>query len=274
LFEISTDKVDAEIPSPAAGTLLEIKVKEGETVAVNSVVATIGGAGEKAAASAEAKAEAVAETPPPSGKQQPHTSQADGTPTAAAPAGPAAPEHRTAPPAPSAPAAPEDRRHKSSPLVRKIAAEHGVDIRQITGSGIAGRVTKNDILGYIEKGAPTAHAPAAPAHRTAPSAPAAPSAPGSALRRYRLPVPARVQMQDGRPVRVMVDRRGVTGGAVKQSAGPWRTSGEWWNDGQVRQPYPTNWDRDEWDVLLTGGEAYRVYVEREVGQWFIEAVID
>jgi len=120
----------------------------------------------------------------------------------------------------------------------------------------------------------------------------------TALRRFRLPIPARVQMQDGRPVRVMVDRRGVAGGAVQQSAGPWRTSGEWWNDGQVGQvgrvgqvgknpliphrPYQTHqtyqpsqaWDRDEWDVLLTGGEAYRIYVERDVGQWFVEAVID
>jgi protein ImuB len=91
----------------------------------------------------------------------------------------------------------------------------------------------------------------------------------TALRRYRLPIPARVQMQDGRPVRVMVDRRGVTGGAVEQSAGPWRTSGEWWNDGPAR-----NWDRDEWDVLLGGGETYRIYVERDVGQWFVEGVVD
>jgi protein ImuB len=105
----------------------------------------------------------------------------------------------------------------------------------------------------------------------------------TALRRFRLPIPARVQMQDGRPVRVMIDRRGVTGGAVKQSAGPWRTSGEWWNDGQTpvthqtnptHQTYPTNWDRDEWDVLLNGGEAYRIYVERDVGQWFVEGIVD
>src|SRR5687768_14484953 len=85
LFEISTDKVDAEIPSPAAGTLLEISVKEGETVAVNSVVATIGAAGESvAAAPAAAQAEAPAATAaPPSGKTQPHSAQADGTPAAA-----------------------------------------------------------------------------------------------------------------------------------------------------------------------------------------------
>jgi protein ImuB len=140
-------------------------------------------------------------------------------------------------------------------------------------------------------GVPSASgAPVAPAHRTAPDAPGAlvaPGAPGTALRRFRLPIPARVQMQDGRPLRVMVDRRGVTGGVVEQSAGPWRTSGEWWNAGQVgqvgrvgkdtpHQPHQTDqsWDRDEWDVLLNGGAAYRIFVERTVGQWFIEGVID
>jgi pyruvate dehydrogenase E2 component (dihydrolipoamide acetyltransferase) len=177
LFEISTDKVDAEIPSPAAGTLLEIKVKEGETVPVNSVVATIGAAGEKATAAAPtAKAEAMAAIPPPSGSTQPHMPQADGA-SAPAPsttaAQPAA--ERKAAPVEETKAAPveetkDDRRHKSSPLVRKIAAEHGVDIREIPGSGIAGRVTKSDILGYIEKGIPP------PSH--APSAPLAPSTAG------------------------------------------------------------------------------------------------
>jgi protein ImuB len=74
-------------------------------------------------------------------------------------------------------------------------------------------------------------------------------------------------MQDGRPVRVLSDRRGVAGGSIVQSAGPWRTSGEWWHDSAA-------WDRDEWDVVLDGGAAYRIFVERNVGQWFIEAVID
>jgi hypothetical protein len=82
-----------------------------------------------------------------------------------------------------------------------------------------------------------------------------------------MPIPARVHMQDGRPVRVMADRRGIGGGAVVQSAGPWRTSGEWWQDAAA-------WDRDEWDVVLDAGAAYRIFVERNVGQWFIEAVID
>ena len=101
----------------------------------------------------------------------------------------------------------------------------------------------------------------------------------SALRRLRLPVPARVQVVDGRPVRVMTDRRGVTSGAIVQAAGPWRTSGEWWNDAHQpqSQPYPihpTQWDRDEWDVALADGTVYRIFVEREVGQWFIEGVVD
>lgn len=102
-------------------------------------------------------------------------------------------------------------------------------------------------------------------------APNAASAPGhTALRRFRLPVPARVQVQEGRPIRVTTDRRGVTGGIVVQSAGPWRTSGEWWNDG----PAGRCWDRDEWDIALSDGTIYRLYVERDVGQWFLEGIVD
>ena len=126
LFEISTDKVDAEIPSPAAGVLTDIKVQEGETVAVNSVVATIGQAGEIAAAPA----------------------QADGQTTSTS-----TPEDKTAKsitPAPEAESSGNGRR-RSSPLVRRIAKDHNVDIARIAGSGIGGRVTKDDILGYIEK---------------------------------------------------------------------------------------------------------------------------
>jgi protein ImuB len=77
-------------------------------------------------------------------------------------------------------------------------------------------------------------------------------------------------MQEGRPVRITTDRRGVTGGMVLQSAGPWRTSGEWWNDG----PAGRSWDRDEWDVALSDGTVYRIFVERDIGQWFLEGVID
>jgi len=100
----------------------------------------------------------------------------------------------------------------------------------------------------------------------APVAPVAPVAPASVLRRFRLPVPARVHVHEGRPIRVSTDRRGVIGGAIVHAAGPWRTSGEWWND--------TGWDRDEWDVALRDGIVYRLYVERDVGQWFLEGVVD
>ena len=160
LFEISTDKVDAEIPSPAAGTLLEISVKEGETVAVNSVVATIGAAGEGVAQAAE---------PAPTGKTAPPTPQADGSPSpVSSPSATPAETRPLAPPVPAAvPSEPATRR-RSSPLVRRIAKEHGVDIGAIDGSGIGGRVTKQDILSYLE------HPADAPAHRTAPGAPEAP----------------------------------------------------------------------------------------------------
>jgi len=151
LFEISTDKVDAEIPAPAAGTLTEIKVQPGTTVQVNTVVGTIGGAG---APSAQPSAPA---------------------PTAAAPAKPAPPAP-AAPPAPTpqpvSPAASDDDRVKSSPLVRKLAQEHGVDLRQVAGTGTGGRITKEDIEAFIAKYPAGAPAPAAPAYAT-PAAPAA-----------------------------------------------------------------------------------------------------
>jgi protein ImuB len=89
----------------------------------------------------------------------------------------------------------------------------------------------------------------------------------SALRRFRLPVPTRVVVNEGRPVRVQVDRQGFTSGAIVQAAGPWRTSGEWWEAGQA-------WDRDEWDVAMADGTIYRLVVERGVGQWFLEGVVD
>ena len=181
LFEISTDKVDAEIPSPAAGTLLEITVKEGETVPVNSVVAQIGAAGEAAATPAPTQ-------PAPSGQTAKPAPQGDGVP-AKSPSSPA-----PSPPAGAAVrdvnggSAPESniedlRRQKSSPLVRRIAKEHGVDIRHISGSGIAGRVTKTDILQYIDSGAPGAVE--APSEAKAPSTPSAPSAPSAPV--FHLP---------------------------------------------------------------------------------------
>ncbi|HEY7499776.1 MAG TPA: dihydrolipoamide acetyltransferase family protein [Vicinamibacterales bacterium] len=159
LFEISTDKVDAEIPSPAAGRLSEIKVKEGETVPVNSVVAVIGAAGEAAAAPGPSVPEAAVGQP-----ERPVPAKA------AAPAAPA-PATTSAEPAPDAGEDEDSPRHKSSPLVRRIAQEHNVDIRNVQGTGINGRVTKGDILAYIESGA-TAQPAAAPGAAAKPSAPA------------------------------------------------------------------------------------------------------
>ena len=88
-----------------------------------------------------------------------------------------------------------------------------------------------------------------------------------ALRRFRIPIPARVAIEEGRPVRVDTDRRGVTGGRVETCAGPWRTSGAWW-DGAL------HWDRDEWDVALSGGATWRVFRERDTDRWFVEGVLD
>jgi pyruvate dehydrogenase E2 component (dihydrolipoamide acetyltransferase) len=180
LFEISTDKVDADIPSPAAGILAEVLVQEGETVEVNTIVARI---------ETDASVGVTAAPPAP-------------TPEAAEP-----PASQPATPAPAEPAPPpvaatdgggetrEERlKTRSTPLVRKIAAEHGVDIAMVTGSGAGGRVTRDDIMAYIDSGAAPDPAPATPvapapesvapavverpdAPAPAPAAPAAPVAP-------------------------------------------------------------------------------------------------
>ena len=194
LFEISTDKVDAEIPSPAAGTLTEIKVQEGETVAVNTVVAVLDGDGAKPDAKPEAAVPAKAEAQPAEAKPKalapppevprparetvaPAKTAAPPAPKAAVEAPPPAKKAEPVPPAkapspaarPSAPkreearilSVEELRRTKSSPLVRKIAEEHAIDITQLEGTGMSGRVTKNDILSFIESGAaPAVGAPA------------------------------------------------------------------------------------------------------------------
>ena len=100
-----------------------------------------------------------------------------------------------------------------------------------------------------------------------PPAPAPDPSIGSVLRRFRFPIPTRVTVQEGRPIRVATDRQGFSSGAIVQSAGPWRTSGEWWQEGQA-------WDRDEWDVAMADGTIYRLVVERGVGQWFLEGIVD
>ncbi|OLD25230.1 MAG: hypothetical protein AUJ04_08085 [Acidobacteria bacterium 13_1_40CM_3_55_6] len=226
LFEISTDKVDAEIPSPAAGTLSEIKFKEGETVEVNTVVAVLDGAGdqpqpkpeaasakEEPTAQAEPEAEALAAEPAeaeasaaepadaeaapaepikaeaPAAIERPKpviTTEPERKPTSPPPAAhktevkplvrkpdaPRAAEEATGREA-AAPSAEELRRTKSSPLVRKIAEEHGIDIAQLEGTGMSGRVTKNDILSFIESGAPAQ--PSAAPTKVSPKAPSMPS---------------------------------------------------------------------------------------------------
>ena len=86
-----------------------------------------------------------------------------------------------------------------------------------------------------------------------------------ALRRFRHPVPARVGVANGRPVRVTIDRHGFSGGGVAGCAGPWRTSGDWWREG---------WDRDEWDVALTDGATYRLFRARDTERWFLDGVLD
>ena len=158
LFEISTDKVDAEIPAPATGILSEIKVQAGNTVNVNTVVGVIGGSGTAASSAPAAAAPA---------------------PTASAPATPSPVSQPLAAqtPAAAASSASDDERVRSSPLVRKLAAENNVDLRQVQGTGGGGRITKEDITAFIEraKSAPR-QAPAAAAQPSAASAPSAPAA--------------------------------------------------------------------------------------------------
>ncbi len=155
ILEISTDKVDAEIPSPASGVLTEIKVQEGETVDVQTVVAVI--ETDKAAAGDAAPAKVAAPEPKPEPAAPAPAAAPVSAPVAAVPSGDGAGAAQTA----------EERlQQKSTPVVRKIAAEHDVDIGAVEGTGHAGRVTKRDILAFIESGAPKA----APARAAAPTA--------------------------------------------------------------------------------------------------------
>ena len=170
LFEISTDKVDAEIPSPSAGVLKEIKVTEGQTVPIQTVVAVIDGAGAAVATPAPVPAKSVAPTPVPA-------------PAAVAPPPPPSPKPAAPVPAASTPAAAPQRaageRIHSSPLVRRMASEHGIDLAAIQGTGAGGRISKQDIEAVIAAGgtqaaARSGAAPAAPSRPTPPpSAPAA-----------------------------------------------------------------------------------------------------
>src|SRR5262245_50410586 len=210
LLEISTDKVDAEIPAPAAGVVTEILAKEGDTVAVNSVLARLGEAGEvSAGVSAAAAGAAPAQAAPAVGEAVPAReaprqveappAQADGDsrplPSQAAP-----PQPQAAPPQPpaqarampaAAPAPEAVGKARSSPLVRNIAREHGVSLDEVPGTGLGGRVTKDDILNFIDhrKGAPAAAPAVAPAPPLAVPAPA-PVAPAPAIVPSAPPAPA------------------------------------------------------------------------------------
>jgi len=167
LFEISTDKVDAEIPSPSAGVLKEIKIAEGQTVPIQTIVAVIDGAG-GAAAPASAPAQAVPAKPAAAAPQAPQVSQAPA---------PTKPASAPSPTAPASGASSTERIH-SSPLVRKLAKEHGVDLSTVPGTGAAGRITKEDIEAVIAAQGPdgaVATSPV-PSTATAPS-PAAASRP-------------------------------------------------------------------------------------------------
>jgi protein ImuB len=129
------------------------------------------------------------------------------------------------------------------------------------------------------------HAALGTSHSSSPQ----PLAPGVVLRRFRLPVPARVAVQEGRPVRVTTERHGLEGGRVEASAGPWRTSGEWWRVADARLqaspagtvPEPpagtalsVGWNRDEWDVSLSDGAVYRIYRDRVRERWFVDGIVD
>jgi pyruvate dehydrogenase E2 component (dihydrolipoamide acetyltransferase) len=161
LFEISTDKVDAEIPAPAAGVLKEIKVNAGQTVPVQTIVATIEAAGAASAASAPAPAPSKPDAAKPVAAVP-----AKGAPAPTAPTSPGAP-----PPADKASA----EKVRSSPLVKRIARENNIDLTQVSGTGAGGRVSKDDILSAVGNGpAPASSAPAAQAQRPAPTAAAAP----------------------------------------------------------------------------------------------------
>jgi len=182
LFEISTDKVDAEIPAPSAGVLKEIKVTEGQTVPIQTVVAVIDAAGAAVAAPAA--------TPAPS----PAPEKAAPPKASAAPSAQAAPARAPAPPAPAAPSVPaaapaspaargNGQKIRSSPLVRKLAKEHNVDLAAVEGSGAGGRISKRDILAAAVSGGARPAAPGAPAPAAAtPSvSPAAPPPGGGAI---------------------------------------------------------------------------------------------
>jgi pyruvate dehydrogenase E2 component (dihydrolipoamide acetyltransferase) len=188
LLEISTDKVDTEVPSPGTGVVQQILVQEGETVEVGTRLAVIGSGGDGAApaeqppapaeAPQQATTQAAAEAAAVSGAESPAPATPESAPPERQPQPAAATDGR------------EDGKSFVSPVVARIASEHGVDVGQVPGTGRGGRVTKKDILNFIESGPPAA-APAAPAERAAPAAPPPqPEAPAPAPAVPAAPPPA------------------------------------------------------------------------------------
>ncbi len=191
LFEISTDKVDTEIPSPAAGVLSEVLVQEGATVAIKTVVARIGNgaSSEPAAAPPSQAAKAPASTPPsvdvgpsaaapeartpapPSPAHEPAAPAAGSYPSQPNPQAPSTPPSQPPPPAPVPQADGQEEQSLLSPLVRKMAREYNIDLSQVTGTGAGGRVTKQDVETYMSsQAAKTYAAPSAPPEPAATSA--------------------------------------------------------------------------------------------------------
>ncbi len=206
LFEISTDKVDTEIPSPVAGTLAEILVQEGATVSVNTVVARIG---DGAAAPAPAPAQAAAPPPPP----PPPAPAPAPTPAPAPVAAPTPPPPPPPAPAP-APVATEVEAVNGplSPLVRKMAREYNIDLAQVAGSGAGGRITKQDIEAYIEASAARTMATAAPA-AAAPAAAPAVAAPAASVPPPAAATPAKTRVE---PMSIM--RKKIAEHMIKSKA--------------------------------------------------------
>ncbi|HEX6500548.1 MAG TPA: 2-oxoglutarate dehydrogenase, E2 component, dihydrolipoamide succinyltransferase [Micromonosporaceae bacterium] len=220
LLEVSTDKVDTEIPSPAAGTLLEIKVDQDETAPVGAELAVIGAAGGAPAAPAQAQPAAQASAPQPqaaparpqpSAPQQPQAAPAPQQPTPAerpAPAQPTPPAPVAAPaPAQTGPVNGEEFGGYVTPLVRKLAAENGVDLNSINGTGVGGRIRKQDVLDAAARQQAAAEAAAKAQARPAPAsaAPAAQAQPAPAAR----PSPLRGRTEKMSRTRALIAKRMV-----------------------------------------------------------------
>jgi 2-oxoglutarate dehydrogenase E2 component (dihydrolipoamide succinyltransferase) len=194
LFEVSTDKVDTEVPSPTAGTITEIRAQEGETVAVGTVIAVIGD-GAAGSATEAPDAEAQPEAEPAAAEEEPGPAPAEAEPAAEEqpapepeeepaseeqPAAEAPPEPAPAAAPPSAEKAPADasaNRMLLSPVVRRLVNEHGIDPTAISGTGPGGRITRDDVLDHIDRTGAKAAAPAAPAAPEEPAAAPTPAAP-------------------------------------------------------------------------------------------------